>query len=315
MTPVYLRCRAGRITWLYPRGALRVILRLHNSNKDFRVCIRILSSSSEDDQEPDLYSEDRVLDFREFRRKSYDFKKELSVDDDYVEEDDFPFASEKMDKFQKLNKTKKEEFPARLFLEGNRGLLPLYASDDGHGKEVRCFRSKGGQAAVFVEAVPTAGGTADPKRSARLQYDLQTLPVHSYDPAAEECRPCTDQEMANAFCTSDLGKLHYNANKFINIGFSRCPWAMGKEKLNFPFQFKNKPFQTTFRFSLTIAILYRIFHIRMMYKYLMICKAPMPGLKPITPGSKILELTDLSWVYSKEYKKTEKAEKTYKLHN
>lgn len=41
VTPVYLRCRTGRITWLYPKGALRVILRLPGNGRDFRACVKV----------------------------------------------------------------------------------------------------------------------------------------------------------------------------------------------------------------------------------------------------------------------------------
>lgn len=183
VTPVYLRCKAGRITWLYPRGALRVVLRLHNSNKDFKVCVKVLKHGLKEQKESmasDLYSEDEVLDFRE---------------------DVYTTA------FSKRLAKKEEGFPARLFLEGGRGLVPLYASDDGSGRYVRCFRSKNGQAAIYVEATPEEG---EQRRSARLQYDLQPLPAKAYDPAAEECRPCTVHELAHAFCTSDLGKCCIN---------------------------------------------------------------------------------------------------------
>lgn len=41
VTPVYLRCSAGRVTWLYPRGALRVLLRLPSQDREFRACIKV----------------------------------------------------------------------------------------------------------------------------------------------------------------------------------------------------------------------------------------------------------------------------------
>ncbi|KAK9891516.1 hypothetical protein WA026_014752 [Henosepilachna vigintioctopunctata] len=140
VTPVYLRCRAGRIAWLYPRGALRVLLRLPGQDRDFRACVRV----REDKKRP----------------------------------------------------------AARLFLEGPRSLLKLYSHDDGSMKSIRCFNSKNGQAAIYVEAIENDGVT---KMVADIEYDLQPLPrgVHAYDPS-EECRPCTSEELAHAFCTSDL---------------------------------------------------------------------------------------------------------------
>ena len=41
--PVYLRCSQGSVTWLYPRGALRVLLRYGTKGKEFQVNTIILS--------------------------------------------------------------------------------------------------------------------------------------------------------------------------------------------------------------------------------------------------------------------------------
>ncbi|RZC32452.1 meteorin-like protein [Asbolus verrucosus] len=157
VTPVYLRCSAGRVTWLYPRGALRVLLRLPGQEREFRACI-------------------------------------------------------------KLHPDEKKEPAARLFLEGPRSLLPLYSHSDANkairfviAKKLspfltkvrcRCFNSKNGQAAIYVEATDVDTVT---KRVAEVEYDLQALPkgVRGFDPT-EECRPCTSEELAHAFCTSDL---------------------------------------------------------------------------------------------------------------
>ncbi|XP_024080523.1 meteorin-like protein [Cimex lectularius] len=38
--PVYLRCSEGKVGWSYPDGALRVLLRLGSSGRDFRACLR-----------------------------------------------------------------------------------------------------------------------------------------------------------------------------------------------------------------------------------------------------------------------------------
>jgi hypothetical protein len=35
--PVYLRCSQGSVSWLYPRGALRVVLRYGTAGKEFQV--------------------------------------------------------------------------------------------------------------------------------------------------------------------------------------------------------------------------------------------------------------------------------------
>jgi len=144
VTPVYLRCSAGKVKWMYPRGALRVLLRLPGDNRDFRACIKL---------RPDKDNKDMV--------------------------------------------------PARLFLEGPRGLLPLYSNgDEGGMKSSRCFDSKNGHVAIYVEALDSRNVD---KRVAEFDYDLQVFERgQKYFDPEEECRPCSEEELAHAFCTSDL---------------------------------------------------------------------------------------------------------------
>lgn len=158
VTPVYLRCREGSLSWMYPRGALRLLFRppLPATERDFRVCVRVLRRPDP----PDLFHTHRHNDTHA-----------------------------------------RERFPARLFVEGAKRLVPLYAPDDGDLRELRCFRSKHGRAALYVEAEPEEGTK---RRVAALRYEAKPLPRRHYDPATADCRPCTDSEMELAFCTSDL---------------------------------------------------------------------------------------------------------------
>jgi len=137
VTPVYLRCSQGRVTWSYPGGALRVLLRLGSSGREFRGCVK--SSAG--------------------------------------------WAG------------------ARVFLEGPRSLVRLLDQHDSR-QRVRCFQSRGGQAALYVEAT---GSASFPKQIAEFFYDLEALPRKNdgHHPA-EECRPCLQEEMTHAFCSSDL---------------------------------------------------------------------------------------------------------------
>lgn len=142
VTPVYLRCSQGQITWTYPRGALRVLLRLPNGDREFRGCIKVTPQFS----------------------------------------------------------------GARLFVEGQKSLTPLFSLDDGSHKQlVRCFQSKKRQAAIYVEAENSGDFK---KEVAGFSYDLRPLPRGSsvYDLINDGCRPCTRQEMSHSFCSSDLGK-------------------------------------------------------------------------------------------------------------
>lgn len=88
-------------------------------------------------------------------------------------------------------------------MEGARKLVPLYAPDDGDPRELRCFRSRRGRAALYVEADPEQGPQ---RRVATFKYEARPLITRHYDPATADCRPCSDSELELAFCTSDLGK-------------------------------------------------------------------------------------------------------------
>ncbi|XP_063897126.1 meteorin-like protein [Helicoverpa armigera] len=158
VTPVYLRCREGSISWVYPRGALRLLFRppLPADERDFKVCVRVIRRPDP----PDLFHT-------------------LRLNDTEVA----------------------ERFPARLFVEGARRLVPLYAPNDGDPRELRCFRSRHGRAALYVEAEPEDGPQ---RRKATFKYEARPLARRHYDPATADCRPCTESELELAFCTSDL---------------------------------------------------------------------------------------------------------------
>lgn len=60
VTPVYLRCREGTISWVYPRGALRLLFRpaLPDDEQDFRVCVRVMRRPDPPDLFHDLQQND-----------------------------------------------------------------------------------------------------------------------------------------------------------------------------------------------------------------------------------------------------------------
>lgn len=42
---IYLRCSAGKITWKYPKGAIRIVLRpTFSTDSGFRVCLKMIKS-------------------------------------------------------------------------------------------------------------------------------------------------------------------------------------------------------------------------------------------------------------------------------
>lgn len=91
--------------------------------------------------------------------------------------------------------------PARVYLEGKTSLRLLYSATDGkHESLHRCFRSRGPIAALYVEADEQA---ANGKAKVRLHYDLELQ--QRIEPEEEaECRPCSKEELAEAYCRSDL---------------------------------------------------------------------------------------------------------------
>lgn len=117
ITPIYLRCSQGRVSWVYPRGGLRVLLRLGSTGKEFRGCIKVNPT----------------------------------------------FAG------------------ARIFLEENKNLKELYAPGDSLPvKRARCFHSRGGQTALYIEAA-TPLSSVFPKFLAEFSYDLESVLPNSYD--------------------------------------------------------------------------------------------------------------------------------------
>ncbi|KAK8397294.1 hypothetical protein O3P69_004771 [Scylla paramamosain] len=92
---------------------------------------------------------------------------------------------------------------ARVYLEGHRSLLPLFAADDGRPRDlVRCFTSYKGEAALYVEAEQGADGLK--KQVAGFEYDLRAIKEGAiYDPM-EECRPCSEEELLHLYCSGDF---------------------------------------------------------------------------------------------------------------
>jgi len=96
--------------------------------------------------------------------------------------------------------------PARVYLEGKGTLRPIYSPGDGkHEALHRCFHSRGQLAALYVEAdEPTQG-----RSTVKLRYDLELASPHPAKGIVDrddeaECRPCSKEELAEAYCKSDL---------------------------------------------------------------------------------------------------------------
>lgn len=96
--------------------------------------------------------------------------------------------------------------PVRAFLEANGKLRQLYSPTDGkHVLAHRCFRAQKSTAALYIEAEEDYSFK---NAKVKLQYDLEPSSVkggalHIPD-EEEECRPCSMEELAKAYCQSDL---------------------------------------------------------------------------------------------------------------
>ncbi|XP_076241699.1 meteorin [Calliopsis andreniformis] len=98
--------------------------------------------------------------------------------------------------------------PVRVYLEAHGKLRSVYSPRDGkHEASHRCFIAKKQPAALYVEAEePIPLG-----HRAKLQYDLEVRYTDNRDGRSrrfsdeeEECRPCSMEELAKAYCQSDL---------------------------------------------------------------------------------------------------------------
>ncbi|XP_011883281.1 PREDICTED: meteorin-like [Vollenhovia emeryi] len=96
--------------------------------------------------------------------------------------------------------------PVRVFLEANGKLRQIYSQSDGkHVLSHRCFRSPKHTAALYMEA---EDNYSFKRAKVKLQYDLEPNSVKGGTLRApdeeEECRPCSMDELAKAYCQSDL---------------------------------------------------------------------------------------------------------------
>ncbi|EFN68143.1 Meteorin [Camponotus floridanus] len=95
--------------------------------------------------------------------------------------------------------------PVQVFLETNHMLRPIYSPSDGkHENSHRCFRWQK-RVALFMEA---EDDYSFKNNKVKLQYEIESASskgcvLHVSD-EEEECRPCSMEELANAYCQSDL---------------------------------------------------------------------------------------------------------------
>ncbi|XP_043667186.1 meteorin-like protein isoform X1 [Vespula pensylvanica] len=169
--PVYLRCSRGTVLWRYPRGALRIVLSVAAAISSSAIGSRsgtagVLLANGNGVNETGPKSKSGSSGFR------------VCV---------------------------KASGPTRIYLESNGTLRPVYSPRDGKNEAShRCFYTKKQRTALYVEADEL---TANNNR-AKLQYDVEPFVVNHSTPDESdeeaECRPCSMEELAEAYCQSDL---------------------------------------------------------------------------------------------------------------
>ncbi|CAK9834380.1 Meteorin-like protein [Anthophora retusa] len=162
--PVYLRCSRGTVFWRYPRGALRVVL-----------SPPLLTG---------FVSKVRYEFIGNRKKDNIDKKKKNKGNNDSKSSTDGTF---RLSGFRTCTKV---SGPVRVYLETRGKLRPVYSPRD--------------------EAEETVSGE---RHDAKLQYDLELRYIDDRqggrsrrfdDEEEEECRPCSMDELAKAYCQSDL---------------------------------------------------------------------------------------------------------------
>ncbi|XP_076756869.1 meteorin [Xylocopa sonorina] len=175
--PVYLRCSRGTVLWRYPRGALRVVL-------SPPVLTGFVS------------------------KVRYEF---VGAKDTNKRNNSISNSIEDAFRLSGFRTCTKVSGPVRVYLETHGKLRPVYSPRDGKHKAAhRCFHAKKQPAALYIEAEELAAGA---RHDVRLQYDLELRYFddrherarrYNGDEEEEDCRPCSMNELAKAYCQSDL---------------------------------------------------------------------------------------------------------------
>lgn len=223
--PLYLRCNQGKIKWSYPLGALRLLLKLHRGTSTTG------SAAFSTSLPPEVVTEINAI-----RQRQKDWSPSTSARE-----------------FRGCIRVEPGFEGARIYLEGDRKLHLLHAgrADPRPLELVRCFVSVRGRAALYVEAEPDkrafrtsrkhsrknsaksggGGGGRFRKRVAAFSYDLQAIGQETYDDEFKECRPCTEEEMLQNYCTSDFVVKGTVTTLYHNTDFDRSELTIKASKV------------------------------------------------------------------------------------
>ncbi|CAL1266928.1 unnamed protein product [Larinioides sclopetarius] len=106
-----------------------------------------------------------------------------------------------LSKFQGCVRIAANSTGARLYLEGEKRLFPLFKAGDGKPEDLhRCFTSRRGQVALYVEADPPL----DILRKDTIEFTYDLVSQKNLADDMEECQPCSDEEILKSYCTSDF---------------------------------------------------------------------------------------------------------------
>ncbi|GFS60871.1 meteorin-like protein [Nephila pilipes] len=90
---------------------------------------------------------------------------------------------------------------ARIYLAGKKKLHLIFISEDSVDL-VKCVTSQEGQVTLYVEADPISDLLR--RATAEFSYHLKKIPRRSNKSLADECQPCSEQQLLHHYCSSDF---------------------------------------------------------------------------------------------------------------
>ncbi|KAL8585734.1 hypothetical protein ACOMHN_056363 [Nucella lapillus] len=166
-------CRAGSLQWSSAYGAVRLEIQPFQQHTDYRLC---------------------------FLTQSHHTRTQVSLEDVPENRDNVVLQL----KNYRLHEEKNKTSPSGSASSGMRPLVVAASEGKGGGEEVCVLGRPRKPVVLFLEVERSQRFTGIP--SVTLQYDVEPLPEVDAllaDPM-EECRPCTQEELLESYCTSDF---------------------------------------------------------------------------------------------------------------
>ncbi|GFQ93517.1 meteorin-like protein [Trichonephila clavata] len=90
---------------------------------------------------------------------------------------------------------------ARIYLAGKKKLILIFNSEDPVDL-VRCVTSEEGRVTLYVEADPISDLLR--RTTAEFSYHLKKVSRRSNESLADECQPCSEEQLLHHYCSSDF---------------------------------------------------------------------------------------------------------------